>query len=106
MRNAKLFLILIMMKKKDSCECIDRYKMTSNGCIPESSVQCTFDQDCSPSGNTKSSCLSSASKIVYRCNIKTYKCLAPEIVNCKDYGSNYVCGGGQCIYNPSPNISP
>jgi hypothetical protein len=91
--------------EKDRCDCIGGYRMTSGGCIPESSVECTFDQDCSPSGLAKSDCLSSTSKRAYRCDIRTYKCLPPEIVDCKGYGSAYVCIGGSCIYEPK-GVSP
>lgn len=35
--------------------------------------------------------------IVPRCNIRTYECMSPEKVDCKEYGSNYICDKGNCV---------
>ena len=85
------------------CICDDGYYEQDGRCVSESSRECIFDQDCSPGGSTKSKCVDSYRKAVYRCDLRTYQCVprkgsAAEIVDCRtEYGQNYVCSDGWCV---------
>ncbi|MGV8172373.1 MAG: hypothetical protein ACP5OA_06800 [Candidatus Woesearchaeota archaeon] len=96
-------------KDKNKCECVDNYFMQNGKCVPESSKECIFDSDCSPT-SVASSCKDKYTKQVYRCDIRTNKCVngkgnVAETIDCRiDFGKNAVCQGGSCFsidpYNP------
>lgn len=88
--------------EKQKCVCDSGYVMANGRCIKESSRECVFDTDCSPDGSTRSRCSSSTTKVVYRCDISTYKCIPAKgvgiSVNCvSEYGQGYTCKNGNCV---------
>jgi hypothetical protein len=99
-------------KDKKRCECVDGYFMQNGKCVSESSKECVFDTDCSPTG-VASTCKDSYTKQVYRCDIRTNKCVngkgrVAETIDCRiDFGKNAVCQGGSCFsVNPYNPIAP
>jgi hypothetical protein len=94
---------------KNKCDCVDKYFMQNGKCVPESSKECVFDTDCSPTG-IASACKDKYTKQVYRCDIRTNKCVngkgnVAETIDCRvDFGKDAVCSGGSCFsinpYNP------
>jgi hypothetical protein len=97
---------------KNECDCKDGYFMQNGKCVLESSKECVFDADCAPSG-VVSVCKDTYSKQVYRCDLRTNKCVngkfkVAETIDCRDdFGANAVCQGGSCLsYNPYNPIAP
>lgn len=97
---------------KGACDCVDGYFMQNGRCVPESSKECVFDADCSPSG-VASVCKDKYTKQVYRCDLRTNKCvngkgMVAETIDCRvDFGKNAVCQGGSCMsYNPYNPVQP
>jgi len=81
------------------CVCDSGYVASGFDCVP-GNRECVYDKDCGTNG------CEGDYKVVYRCDLTTYKCIPKkgvpaEKVNCKtEYGDLYVCYGGQCIPNP------
>jgi len=77
--------------------------LKSGGSTQQTQKECIFDQDCSPGGDVKSYCVNSYKKGVYRCDLRTYKCIpkkgtTAEVVDCKaEFGPEYICSNGLCV---------
>lgn len=84
-----------------SCNCDPGYIAQGLDCVA-GNRECTYDKDCGTNG------CQGDYKVVYRCDLRTYKCIPSkgtpaEKVNCKtEYGKEYICLGGQCIFDPTP----
>ncbi|MBU0756490.1 MAG: hypothetical protein KKF44_00365 [Nanoarchaeota archaeon] len=88
-------------KESGNCECKDGYGWGEDDCdkIPETK-ECYYDNECHISKG-KPKC-SGTTKIIPRCNARTYTCWV-ESVECKEsFGANAICDPAkvQCV-NPS-----
>jgi hypothetical protein len=96
---------------KKRCECVDGYFMQNGKCVSESSKECVFDADCSPTG-VVSVCKDKYTKQVYRCDLRTNKCIngkgrVAETIDCRiDFGNNAICQGGLCMLAPMAPMQP
>ncbi len=83
------------------CICDDGYVQSSQSldCIP-GRRECIYDSDCGTNrcdGN---------SKVVFRCDLRTYKCIPrkgvpAEKIDCGMYGPNSFCKNGECAVGKS-----
>lgn len=84
------------------CSCDGGYRLEGKTCVKDIR-ECTFDQDCSPSGSDKMVCDGDKYSLRYRCDLRTYKCIPrkgvpAERVNCEaEFGEGYRCYGGSCV---------
>ncbi|MBT3465159.1 hypothetical protein HOD20_02515 [archaeon] len=70
-----------------ACLCEEGYDSVDDECVLEpKNKECNYDNECG-----KPRCFGTYSKMMPRCNARTYKCYT-ETVNCQeDFGRDYIC---------------